>query len=381
MEPAQIQLLDAIEDRRSSPMRAIAIFSPVGDLAQLEGFCAHARFLGLDKDADFIFVYRQGLKYGAKGFSALHASEKYPLGTSGAFFAGQLLAHSLGYETIVVADLDAFLDCRHTFDALVKLSGEKGAVAVPLSKSPQEKQAQKEYFVINQWGVFPRSVFEQCGFAIPYTYKGAEDFELKQRLLSRKMLFAYPGGFATHPKEGMGVFAKFANRRKYFPYISGIMKAYLFCSQYSPFAYAKYLLWNSYYCFFADALAEKSLQPILFSPFDVRMLNCLDAQEPAFTFEKLEGKPPAGALSQVFSLFSLLLFKSASAGDCKLALRKSRVWLALSMLRASILLPVRFLQGIFSLFSQRKKAGHFIFPIYPKNAQSAMEDYIALLRS
>jgi len=383
MENANTPLLERIEDRRSAGNGAakkdIAIFSPVGDLAQLEGFCSHVRELGLDNAADFIFVYRQGLKYAAHGLSALHACEKFPLGTSGAFFAGQSLSYSLGYKIIVVADLDAFLDSRATFDSLVKIAQEKKLAAIPLSKSPHEQNAQKGYAVVNQWGVFPRETFEECGLAIPYTYKGAEDFEFKQRLLHFKKLVFYDAGYALHPKEGMGIFTKLANRRKYFPYVSGIMKSYLFSSRYLLASNLNYVLWHSYYSFFADAFCDQELLRVLSNPFSIKQLNSLSTSPTSFTLKKTGGKKPASPIQSMLFLPALLLFKNSKFADCEIVLMQPRASFALCLAKATLLIPIRLAQGMFSLASQSKKASSLTFPIFPKNAPAASEGYISLL--
>ena len=44
------------------------------------------------------------------------------------------------------------------------------------------------YFCVNQYGVFPRAIFEKVGFATPYFYRGAEDYELMFRLQEHGLL-------------------------------------------------------------------------------------------------------------------------------------------------------------------------------------------------
>ncbi|MBS3068952.1 hypothetical protein J4441_01155 [Candidatus Micrarchaeota archaeon] len=375
LTPAIDCLLEGISDQRSGAQKQMVIFSPIGGLSQLPLFLSQVKRLGLDKDADFIFICRQGLKFAGE-LPAVHAYERMPLGSSGCFFAGQMLAYSLGYNVVVVADLDAMLDSRETFDACAKIAAE-GKAAVPLSKSPQESHALPNYAVVNQWGFFHRSIFESAGFEIPYTHKGAEDFEFRQRLLHARKLVLFQNGFVTHEKSGMGIYPKFANRKKYFPYVAGLMKAYLFCSSYSPSFYLRYVAWHCYYAFFADVFAQRQLLRLLANPFDLRVSSNLGDEPTIFTLQK-QGN--AGTLSTMFSLVPLMLFKKATAGGNEVGLSISRPKFAFLLTRATMLLPIRFAQGIFTLAAQKAKASKLIFPITPQNAQAAAEDYASLLR-
>ncbi|VVB99703.1 Uncharacterised protein [uncultured archaeon] len=115
------QVTDERRDRRN---RRAIIFSPVGDHAQLAPFVAHMKKIGLDKKqgVDFLFIYRKGIGSARTGLSAIHALEGVPLGTSGAFFAGQAYCYEMGYDFIIVTDCDAMIDSAETFDAMLSLA-------------------------------------------------------------------------------------------------------------------------------------------------------------------------------------------------------------------------------------------------------------------
>ncbi len=138
-----IGLIENISDLRKGTGKKMLIFSPVGDLAQLEGFHSHVTALGLDQEADFLFIYRQGLAAPRLPFSAIHSFEKYPLGTSGCFFAGQYLSYLLGYDILVVADLDAILGSKKDLDGMVALAKKSRCAIVMPSKDPSEVKASK----------------------------------------------------------------------------------------------------------------------------------------------------------------------------------------------------------------------------------------------
>ncbi|MBU0586032.1 hypothetical protein KJ780_00815, partial [Candidatus Micrarchaeota archaeon] len=113
------RLFEKIFDgRRIKENRKVIIFSPVGNHAELELFSKYIKKIGLDKknEVDFLFIYRKGLEKLDVGLSAIHATEKYPIGTSGSFFAGQATCYSLGYEYIIVTDCDALIDSLETFE-------------------------------------------------------------------------------------------------------------------------------------------------------------------------------------------------------------------------------------------------------------------------
>ncbi|VVB58879.1 Uncharacterised protein [Candidatus Anstonella stagnisolia] len=376
LKPAIDCLLENVRDQRQGAQKKIAIFSPIGDMSQFPLFLSQVKSLGLDKDADFIFIYRAGLQP-VSGLAAVHAFERMPLGSSGCFFAGQMLAYELGYEVLVVADLDAMLDSRATFDSCVKIASG-GMAAVPFSKAPQEARADPNYAVVNQWGFFPRSIFESVGFEMPYTNKGAEDFEFRQRLQHAKKLVVFQGGFVTHEKTGMGIYPKFANRKKYFPYIAGLMKGYLFCSSYSPSFYFRYVAWHCYYAFFADVFLQAQLLRLLSNPFDLSAYAVADNEQQVFLLKKSGN---AGALSTFLSLFALLLSKKAAAGGSEIRLAVSRPRFALLLAKAILFVPVRFVQALYSLAAQKQKASKLAFPITPQNAQAAAQSYAALLRN
>jgi len=378
-------LLEGMEDRRRGKRDAV-IFSPVGDLKQLSDFARHIAELGIKDEFDFIFIYRKGLGYPEHGLSALHATEKMPMGTSGCFFAGSALAHQLGYKVLVIADLDSFIDSGRTVREIVRTAWEKKVAVVPLSKSPLEPHPQPGYAVINQWGAVPREVLESAGLETPYMYKGGEDYEFMARLNHARKLEIYAGGFATHPKEGRSAYSKMAERRKYYPYIAGLLKAFAFCARYEPAANLRYVAWRAYYSFFSDALCDPQLISVLERPDERARLDGLDATRPPLvSVRKLpfshasENAGARKALSEAIGLALLLGRRRAEIAGEEVTLVGPRAALAFGIARAFFLLPVRIFQSVWGLRSLGRRLARVAFPAFPESAERAASDYRSLL--
>ncbi len=378
----RIALLEKYSDLRTGRQRKTVIFSPVGDAGQLREFCRHVKKLEIDKEADFLFVCKKGLRMPRLPLSEAHAFEALPLGTSGSFFAGQYLAYLMGYEVIVIADLDAFLDSRKTFLEMVALARGKGCAVAPLSKDPSEKAPARGYFVINQWGTVPRNVFEEAGFAMPYTYKGAEDYEFLSRLRHRGRFIGFEGGFAIHPKKGLNIYYKMANSAKYYPYLAGLMKAYLFGASYSRMMLLRYLSWYSYHSFFSDVFGDMQLKAVLQRPFHLNPHEAFSGNI-RFSVQPLSRKEEAGPkprlLLAFMPLISLLFFRKADFHDERVVLSIPRPALFFRLLSSLLLVPVRFAQGLLASRENINEASHFPFPIMPGNAGAAMRLYISYI--
>lgn len=382
MQPTS-PLLENFADFRTGPQKKIAIYCPVGSESELPGFFSHVKSLGIDSAADFVFILRGGLKLPSMPLPAFCASEKHPLGTSGCFFAGQSLAYQLGYETMVAADLDAFLDSRETFDSLLSIA-QKGACAVPLSKPPGG-EGSRGYFVINQWGACPRSAIDAAGFVSPYNYRGGEDYEYALRLRKAGLLRVFTEGFSIHPREGSSIYHKSQQPKKYYPYVCGLMRAFLLSSSYDFSGLPKYFLWHAYYSFFADAMQDLQLHAAAREAGSFSAAFKFEDAPCIFSLEKnaggssfFSGFPPA--LFTPFSLASLLAAKGFSHHGERITLKASRLSLAFRIASALLLAPYRFLQSLGRAwaFLQLKKS--VPFPPKPSNLQSVQQAYLGMVR-
>jgi hypothetical protein len=385
----RLNLLFDLSDFRKPPKKETVIFSPVGDLTQLKGFCRHVRKLGIDQSADFVFIYRPGLQPQKTGLSEVRAREKSPLGTSGCFFAGQALSYLLGYKTIVVADLDAFLDSKRTFDTMLSAARKKRCAVVSLSKNPADKSLQGSYCVVNQWGVFPRQLFESEGFAVPYTVRGAEDYELLTRLSSAGKLEICRTGFVLHPRAGYTIYHKMAEPRKFYPYVAGLLKAHLISLSYSKAGYLRYAAWYLFYSFFADALSDSNLSAFV-SRAHTLCNPAYNEQSgrPNFAVRqfKQSGIYPNSAFYRLFfipySLVSLLISKKVLFATDELSMNISRLRLFYGIIHATMLAPFRLLEAAASIFMWKSRfSKEVVFPIMPKDISAAVECYARFISS
>lgn len=337
-------------DTRRGKRKEIVIFSPVGDLGQLDGFCHHVKRMGMDKDADFAFIYRKGLQYKECGLSSVQATEKYPLGTSGCFFAGQVMAYRLGYPIIVVTDLDALLDSRKTLMEMISIARREGKVVSPVSANA-ENPGVSGASNMNQWSVFPRHVFETVGFSIPFFWRGGDDYELLWRYKSLGKTAVYRQGHALHPISGHTVFHKMLERKKQYPYVASLLKALLYMKEYQPAAERKFIFWYAYYSYFSDVFGDGGLRKVLkASGKFVRPV--VDESRPAL-FEirqgkrcgKFEGWSPKMLASTLASPFLLALFGEYCIYRDRVVLKAPRMTIFCRGIAACALAPFRLLEA------------------------------------
>jgi len=389
MKMAEYLLENITDERRKAGNRpATVIFAPVGDIRHLDPFVKHVKKLGLDKmqDVDFLFIYRAGLPKPDLGFSAVHAFEKYPLGTAGAFFAGQAYGYTLGYETIIVADCDAFLDSRKTFDAMLAIAQrEDKVVSTPAyTDDHQEKPGDN---TTNGWGFMPRSAFEKAGFSTPYTWKGGDDFEIAYRLNKTGLRRWYSEGKTYHPASGYTIYHRISQPQKYYPYACGVFKSLLFIGDYDPKSYAKYLLWYVFNYFFGVAFCEESLKKIVQNSGKMALYEHVETLPNSnFAIEKGKGwveyRHDMGYDRYLFipkSLLLLLVAGRCQVHDDVIVLKMPRVVFALRLIWAAILAPIAALMGLASIAGWQKERKKVIYPIMPSNLDAAAKIFATLV--
>lgn len=364
-EKCDIGLLRGFVDSRGGTQARTVVLSPVGDQEQLSTFVKHVKKLGISAEVDFLFVCKDGIAANAQGLSALFCFEKFPLGTSGSFFAGQHLACCLGYSEVVIADLDAFLDSNETFQKLLEIARD-GRAGVPLSrKSAQD--APLDYFVINQWAAVPRQVFEECGFCAPYTFSGGEDYEFSRRIAKAGKLEICRGGHCLHPREGIGALSKMAQKKKFYPYLSGLLRAYLLAGSYDAACSLRYVAWRSYYSFFADAFGDKDLMGAV---GEAHFFLPSKPSEGRPLVERRETGVGAsrGPLQELLAIPSFIISGKATVGGDEFSLRMPRSALALGVFKAILLCPFRLLQSASALVARNNRVPSGLFPPTLENA-------------
>lgn len=359
---------------------------PVGDAAELAKFAAWARKTKISEIADFVFIYRAGMRIQDIGLDSFHAVEKVPLGTCGAFFVAQTLSYGLGYEVVVLSDINAFLDSKKGFVACRDLALSSKKAVLPIIYQGEGKMIGNNTYNPNSFGFIPRNVFEEAGFSVPYPWRGGEDYEFRSRLLKRGKAVMTDKAFVRHPMEGFTIYHKMLAKRKYYPYVAGLILAILLESAYRKLSYLKYISWRMFYAFFADVFA------------DVQMAEIAQNSEKFIIRDRItEGGAPVGiekretalgfnptflgrALGVPVSLLSLMVLKRYDALDDRIILKGSRLRLLLGTAIATILIPVRFCQTLLSLFSWKNEFNKIVFPIKPKSLKGAVQVYAKLLK-
>jgi len=380
-------LLENVRDCRKGGRRKILVFSPVGSLAQLDEFNTTIGALGIGKEVDFLFIYRKGLAYCNPGLSAIHATERHPLGTSGCFFEGQALGYRLGYETIVVADLDSVLDSRRTFYGMVRMARRMQAAILPRYRIKENLAPIASN--VNNWGVYPRAVFEKAGFSVPYVWKGSEDYEFGERLRSHGAVSVYAHGSFSHHFSGFTAYHKMAEKKKYYPYINGTLKAILFVSEYKGGARLNYIAWHCFYYFFADALSDSGLKKIIGPAHLFRILEAPDfgKDRQFFAIKKVRGTgsfsntSPLRVLQIPYSLASLALFGKYHVYTDIIELAGcTRLEFAARLAFATLLLPARAAQACLNLAAWKKERKKVHFPPNASNLAGVEGDFLKLVR-
>ena len=360
----------------------VCIFAPVGDSAQLAIFLKQVGRLGLDvREIDFLFIFKNKSDVFDTGLSAVYFVETCAIGTSGCFFVGQKLSYEMGYPIIVSTDLDAELDCAETFDSMVALAGAK-KVAVFSRSIFNENTSKQLAYNVNDWAVFPRAFFDVVGFSTPYMWRGGEEYELLTRLLKkhRNMFMVHSGGY-THPFVGFSIYHKLVERKKYCPYVSGILRAILFVSEYDKTALAKFVLWYVFYGFFADVLNDPALKTALQTSGRFELLQEVEATTPKFKIDKIKetGEFSNTSITRLtylpLSLMSLALFGTYDLYTDRISLLVGKATFLTGLVKAVLMAPIRACEAIIRILEWKAERRHVVFPATPKNSAFVESTY------
>lgn len=119
----------------------------------------------------------------------LYYQENYPLGSSGGFGLGRMLAYSLGYKYIVNADVDCTPVSKDLMRKLVDAAKKERKAIVPKSidyiKGGEVRVGGRG---TNQYDICPREVFEKSGFEFFRFFRGGEAHEIYIRLSAEGLL-------------------------------------------------------------------------------------------------------------------------------------------------------------------------------------------------
>ncbi len=365
----------------------IVIVCPAGETEELKNFAKYLKNSGISSLADAIFVYKKGLDFVAlDGISALHIKEKISLGTSGAFFTAAYLGYLLRYDIIVVADINVFIDSKKSFLECVELAKKENKVVFPLCIAPEDANPDvAKSYNVNGFAFYPRKVFEIAGFHTPYTWRGGEDFEFLARLATAGLVYVNKNAHISHSRAGYTVFHKMAEKKKFYPYMAGHLKAFLILAKRSLVYYIKFLLWFVFYSFFADVFSDRELFKTLGkSPYFLAFYPASQKEE-GFEIKKVRqsGVYPYSSFLRFFMLpsilISLLLSKKAQVYTDEITSRASRRNILFGLFKAVFLMPWRLLQAVQALLLGRETSKTLIHPVKPENAGEAVKLFAGLL--
>ena len=375
--------LKIIADNRRKKAE-VALFCPVGDKNQLIEFLKVIRKLDYHDKIDCLFIYPRNFEIDPEdsifdGLSIIHMEETLPIGTSGAFFCGSYFLYLENYNFIIIADIDAFPGSNDFLFFLLKEAKEKSMVILPICKLNEST----EEFIssISHWGIFPHFVFEKVGFYTPYMWRGAEDYDLMIRLNKNNLLDVNTDLFFYHPKTGYTIFHKMAEKKKFYPYVTGLMKVFLFHSERDIFAVLKFFAWFMFYAFFGDAFSDRDIFMMLskcnkftteynftdpISKVEIKRIKETAAFQSSF-FDKILKEPKL--------LISLLIFKKAHVYTDEIQLNITQTELLLGIAKAFFLVPFRFIQSIYTFMKWKDERKKVVYPVTIHNIEEAIKIY------
>lgn len=356
------------DTRRGEPKSVI--FCPVGDEKQFEEFQDRMEKQGIaeDRNIDFLFITKKGmnLKKDCRLCGMIFEEDDVKSGTSGCFFMGQFQAYMLGYKHIIIADLDAELDSKKSLDDMIGMADGKIVVPLSTSKTTVEKP---RFYNTNQWGVFPREMFDKYGFATPYFFKGSEDYDQICRV--KKDVIVDREALVLHPKTGYTVYHKMTDKRKFYPYLGSLMKDFLLLKK-----YPQYMAWYLYYSFFADIFQDQQLRRLMQRSNDMKELwQDFVNEDVKVRIETIKVQGTSNSkfemISSIFaSLFSFLMNRPFDVYTDRVHLTMSRMELMKRMIWASLLIPVRASEGVWKIVSFRKEVP---YPVYVQDVPMAID--------
>ncbi|VVB58875.1 Uncharacterised protein [Candidatus Anstonella stagnisolia] len=313
----------------------VCVFCPVGELKFVAPFLEALEKQSF-REFDLLFVYRKGLApANAKGFNALWVQEGGDYGTAGAFYLGQSFAYELGYEFVVLADIDAVVESQELIGKLVQAAKQDGKVHMPVILEPNRKVGGENP---NGFGCIPRGVFEKVGFSNPFFYRGGEDWDFVRRLRKAGLYVPEKNLVVIHPASGVGIFLDAQNSAKYATYYANGLKSYAwapdakgtlrYCREFCKLAFFGCAFWNSQ--MLLAALSWWSFARRRYSQAGVPF---------SLVQESHEGKP---GKKKDYVIFAELVLRgrSETANNAIVADVRGRAMLAAGALVGALLVPV-----------------------------------------
>lgn len=164
------------------------------------------------------------------------------------------------------------------------------------------------------------------------------------------------------------------------------MKVFLFHSEFSFKSTLKFIVWYVFFAFFGDVFSDRDMVMTL------TKCNCFifnySFTNPSNNIEIRRVREKAVFPSSLFNkiskdfliLFSLLITKKANIYTDEIILKMSRIELLFGIVKALLLLPLRFFQAQKALLDWKKERKKVIYPITLKNIKKAIKIYEKLIK-
>ena len=240
----------------------IAIVIPSADSVELLeehlGTLAKQDFLGFD----VIIIGRRPRK-APRQLNVIIFSESFPLGSSGGFGIGQVLAYSMGYKYVINSDVDATPISKNLVSHLKRVAQSSGKAVFPRSVEHEGSKVLGGY-VINQYGICPRRLLEEFGFVDFRFFKGAEDMDYCTRLLAENRAILDDSVLVRHKTHLVDIILLLKSQgNKYIYYKkSGLLGQIMLASYFVR----RLQLWRAAGCFW-EALVSAMKGQLLYSQY------------------------------------------------------------------------------------------------------------------
>jgi len=374
-----MEMIRLDRDLRLNPKnRKVVICCPVGNSQMFDSFVKMIHKLGISMDTnlDFLFVAPPELKFSPlySTLSAIYFRENIVrLGTSGSFFACQVKAYELGYEYIVMADIDVEMDDPKVLYDCIKMAQNEDKIIMPQCRARTTSDNTVSSSVWG-FGVFPRFMLEKHGFCTPYFWKGAEDYDYNCRVAKDKV--EYRGGMIYHPRIGNNYYLKAEYPRKFYPYLGSLMRSFLLLKK-----YPEYILWYVYNSFLAKIFCDEQLDLVMERTDDMTNLN-LDIVNNNTLFKITKVKDQATTegkigmlVSMAKSIFCFLKGQPFYTYTEKVVYMGDRASLLGKLLWTIIISPFFIVGALLNIVSWDGKHGFqrnaICYPVYPSNVSEA----------
>jgi len=369
-----MKILKLDRDLRLDPENnKVVICCPCGDSKMFDNFVRMMHKLGISMDVniDFLFVAPPGLELSSLSstLSAIYYRENIvKLGTSGSFFACQVAAYQLGYEYLVMADIDVEMDDPKVLYDCIALAKKTGKIVMPQCRARTTSDDTTSSSVWG-FGVFPNKMIDKHGFCTPYFWKGSEDYDYNVRVASDKL--EYKENLIYHPRIGNIFYQKAVQPKKFYPYLGSLMKNFLLQKK-----YINYEAWFVYNMFLSDVFCDIQLNYIIRKSNDLECIPTnLSNNNELFKITKIREQGITSSksgmlLSMVNSIDNFIMGKPFYFYTDRIEYLGERGSLIINLIKAVMLIPFRVIQGVDNILTFKKDLIYPILP-YPSDIESA----------